>query len=310
MSRKTTVQPPPSAEASRNPPEAGPRRAASPTVPSVGSSPLLADMDVPVGSDELTVRPRQTRSAVRDSLGESETRLMVSVVAQFEPLRAGLVQMLASATDLEVVHQAASVTGLVNGRGPGADVVVADLQTLATGLCPLEQCAEWLRVQKVVFLELSGSTTLRADAFKWLTLAECFGLLGMEGSLNRLAEVIRLVAAGAFTCDMAIVKLLFARLSEWADETSGDIPSTEQLSLREAEVLQLVARGLTNKEIAEQMVLSEGTVKAHVSHIMTKLAVGSRPLLVRYALTQTLVPLLDGNAIASRVYSQEGEPHA
>jgi DNA-binding NarL/FixJ family response regulator len=255
------------------------------------------------------VRAKKGSSSSREGLEEGEAKLMVSVVAEFEPLRAGLVQTLASATDLDVVHQAASVTGLVNGRSPQADVVVADLRTLAVGLSPLEQCAEWLRVQKVVFLERSGSTALRTDAIKWLMHAECFGLLGTEGSLNRLAEVIRLVAAGAFTCDMAVIKPLFARLSEWAEETSDDIPCTQQLSLREAEVLELVARGLTNKEIAEQMVLSEGTVKAHVSHIMTKLAVGNRPLLVRYALTQALVPLLDGNAIASRVYSQESEPH-
>jgi DNA-binding NarL/FixJ family response regulator len=308
MSRKTSVQPPPSAEVSSNPHEAGLRRAASPTVPSLGSTPSPADVDVSVGSDDLMVRGRQSRSSVRDGLEETEARLMVSVVAQFEPLRAGLIQMLASATDLEVVHQAASVTGLVTGRGSGADVVVADLQTLATGLCTLEQCVEWLRVQKVVFLELSGSTGLRADTIKWLMHAECFGLLGTEGSLNRLPEVIRLVAAGAFTCDMAVIKSLFERIGEWADETPADIPSTERLSLREAEVLQLVARGLTNKEIAEKLVLSEGTVKAHVSHIMTKLAVGSRPLLVRYALRQALVPLFDGTLIASGVYSQRSEP--
>jgi DNA-binding NarL/FixJ family response regulator len=309
MRRKTRVQAPPSAEAADNPSEAGFRRAGSPTVPSVGNSAVPADMEASRGSEELIVRPRKGSRSVRDGSEEGEAKLMVSVVAEFEPLRAGLVQTLASAIDLEVVQQAASVTGLVNGRSPQADVVVADLRTLAVGLCPLEQCAEWLRVQKVVFLDLAGSTALRRDAIKWLMHAECFGFLGTEGSLNRLAEVIRLVAAGAFTCDMAVIKPLFARLSEWADETSDHSPSTEKLSLREAEVLQLVARGLTNKEIAEEMVLSEGTVKAHVSHIMTKLAVGTRPLLVRYALTRALVPLLDGNAIASGVYSQRSQPH-
>jgi DNA-binding NarL/FixJ family response regulator len=309
MRRKTSGQAPPSPEAADNPSEAGFRRAGSPTLSSVGNSAMPADIEVSRRSEELIVRPKKSRSSSREGLEEGEAKLMVSVVAEFEPLRAGLVQTLASATDLEVVQQAASVTGLVNGRSSHADVVVADLQTIAGGLSPLEQCAEWLRVQKVVFLERSGSTALRTDTIKWLMHAECFGLLGTEGSLNRLAEVIRLVASGAFTCDMAVIKPLFARLSEWADETFDESPSTERLSLREAEVLQLVARGLTNKAIAEQMVLSEGTVKAHVSHIMTKLAVGSRPLLVRYALRQAVVPLLDGNAIASGVYSQQNQPH-
>ena len=66
------------------------------------------------------------------------------------------------------------------------------------------------------------------------------------------------------------------------------------------EVLGLVARGFSNKEIAQDLFLSEGTVKAHVSHIMAKLGVDRRTDLVRYALTTGLIPLGDEPADGMR----------
>ena len=65
----------------------------------------------------------------------------------------------------------------------------------------------------------------------------------------------------------------------------------EDLSERELDVLRLVAEGLSNRQVAEQLFLTEGTVKIHVSHIMNKLAVERRTELVRYALSRGLVPL-------------------
>jgi DNA-binding NarL/FixJ family response regulator len=58
-------------------------------------------------------------------------------------------------------------------------------------------------------------------------------------------------------------------------------------------VLGLVARGYSNKEVAHELFLSEGTVKAHVSHIMAKLSVDRRTDLVRFALSTGLIPLTE-----------------
>ena len=64
------------------------------------------------------------------------------------------------------------------------------------------------------------------------------------------------------------------------------------LSGREVEVLTLVAQGRSNKEIAEELFVSQGTVKIHVSHIMTKLGLDRRTELVRFALASGLAPLV------------------
>ena len=120
------------------------------------------------------------------------------------------------------------------------------------------------------------------------------GFLLKDGSTSRLIEAIRLVAQGTFVCETELIRHILTRLTQWASY-SAEEPSRngQQLSERETEVLALVARGFSNKEIAGELFLSEGTVKAHVSHIMAKLAVDRRTDLVRYALTTGLIPLSD-----------------
>jgi DNA-binding CsgD family transcriptional regulator len=97
---------------------------------------------------------------------------------------------------------------------------------------------------------------------------------------------VQLVAGGMFVSQMDAIRPLLARLSLFAGSADDDAPAAGQLSPRELEVLRLVADGMDNRTIAERMVLSEGTVKAHVSHILAKLSVRTRAELVRYALTR------------------------
>ncbi len=91
---------------------------------------------------------------------------------------------------------------------------------------------------------------------------------------------------------MDVIRHILTRLSKLA--TYSETPEDAgPLSEREVEVLQLVAQGRSNREIARELFLSEGTVKIHVSHIMSKLALDRRTELVRYALSKGLVPLED-----------------
>lgn len=70
-----------------------------------------------------------------------------------------------------------------------------------------------------------------------------------------------------------------------ADDSSGD------LSERELDVLRLIARGMSNKQIADELVIAEGTVKSHVSNILSKLHLAHRTQAALYALRRRLVPL-------------------
>lgn len=213
--------------------------------------------------------------------------LKIFILAKFEPLRLGLVQSLA-ASDIEIVGDAASLDALVGYARTGkVDVFVVDLQTLVSEADWVVRLDAWLRGQQVIFLGSPGGGAIPAEAVQLLMQQESFGFLAGDGSSARLLEAIRLVAAKTFVCDMALIRPFLARLERWsrAMQTQTD-PGPERLTPRESEVLALVAEGLTNGEIARRLVLSEGTVKAHISHIMARLRIEQRVGLVRYALSR------------------------
>jgi NarL family two-component system response regulator LiaR len=75
-------------------------------------------------------------------------------------------------------------------------------------------------------------------------------------------------------------------------QRSSDLPPTEEpLTEREVDVLRLVARGLSNQEIAETLFIGEGTVRTHVSNILSKLHLANRTQAALYALREGLAPL-------------------
>ena len=102
-----------------------------------------------------------------------------------------------------------------------------------------------------------------------------------------LVSAIRAAARGQTTLHPSVA----ARLVRGVDHPSEDWLS--DLSERELDVLRLIARGMSNKEIANELVISEGTVKSHVSNILSKLHLAHRTQAALYALKRKLVPLDD-----------------
>jgi DNA-binding NarL/FixJ family response regulator len=121
---------------------------------------------------------------------------------------------------------------------------------------------------------------------------ETVGFIFKDGPASRLLEAIRLVNASTFVCETEVIRHILTRLSQWATY-SEEGHNGAQLSDREMEVLTLVTQGASNKAIAQELFLSEGTVKAHVSHIMSKVGADRRTDLVRYALTHGMVRAVD-----------------
>jgi DNA-binding NarL/FixJ family response regulator len=107
------------------------------------------------------------------------------------------------------------------------------------------------------------------------------GFMFRTGSAKRLVRAVELVGTGTFVCETDVIKTALGRLAKSAVSV---VNTDGQLSERELEVLALVARGRTNREIARELYVSEGTIKAHVSHIMGKAGVERRSSLVKYAL--------------------------
>jgi NarL family two-component system response regulator LiaR len=117
--------------------------------------------------------------------------------------------------------------------------------------------------------------------------AGALGYLLKNASPQALLQAIRDVHRGEPSMSSAIASKLVLELQQ-----SSDLPPTEEpLTEREMDVLRLVAHGLTNQEIADKLVLGEGTVRTHVSSILKKLHLANRTQAALYALREGLAPL-------------------
>ncbi len=110
-----------------------------------------------------------------------------------------------------------------------------------------------------------------------------------DSSPEELVQAIRQVYQGESSLHPVIARKVLQELSRPSDRP----PTPDPLTEREAEVLRLVAQGRDNREIAEQLVITEATVRTHVSNIMSKLHLASRTQAALYALREGLASLDD-----------------
>ena len=185
----------------------------------------------------------------------------------------------------QVVATAANGTDALN-RAPAAkpNVVVLDLQIPApTGVEVTAALVQADPTVRVLILSASGEQDDVLNAVK----AGATGYLVKSASREELVDAVHRVAGGdtVFTPGLAgLVLGEYRRLSD-APAAAGDTP---RLTERETEVLRLVAKGLSYKQIADRLVLSHRTVQNHVQNTLRKLQMHNRVELVRYAIEQGL----------------------
>ena len=204
--------------------------------------------------------------------------IRVALVDDQAMVRVGLRMILESEGDISVVAEATSGTEaarIVAAHSP--DVVLMDVRM--PGMDGLTATREVLAAHpesRIVIL-----TTFDDDEYVYEALragASGFLLKSVEG--DALVAAVRVVAAGEALLAPEVTRRVieqFARTAPLRDE--DHVPSAAaigDLSDREVEVLRLMARGLSNQEIASQLYVSSTTVKTHVSHILTKLGVRDR----------------------------------
>ena len=215
------------------------------------------------------------------------------VVANFEPMRRGLAKTLAEAPGITLLGEAPSLEAMLEEEGYRADVLVLDLIVVqhADTSDVNRRLLKWAPQMKVLFLgDSQGAAEQGFESIAPTMLLNTVGFIYRTGSAARLVNAVELVASGVFVCETEVIKRTLGRLAKTA---ATPLPSPEgPLSEREIEVLSLVARGWSNREIAHELFVMEGTAKAHVSRIMAKIGVDRRAGLVRYAI-ENGIPLAE-----------------
>jgi DNA-binding NarL/FixJ family response regulator len=133
-------------------------------------------------------------------------------------------------------------------------------------------------------------TTFDLDEYVYEALrAGAGGFMLKDASPGQLAEAVRTVAAGEQLLAPAVTRRLVERFVRRPAPGAGADETFAELTERELEVLELIARGLSNGEIADQLFLSEATVKTHVTRILSKLGLRDRVQAVVLAYERGLV---------------------
>ena len=211
--------------------------------------------------------------------------IRVVIVDDQDMVRTGLRMVLESEDDVAVAAEASDgeeAIRIVGRERP--DVVLMDVRMPGTdGLEATRRITESHEDVAVIVL-----TTFDLDEYVYGALrAGASGFLLKDAPADDLINAIRVVAGGEALIAPAITKRL---ISEFASRPEATPPvGLDTVTEREVEVLRLVARGLTNAEIAEELFVGESTVKTHVSHLLMKLEARDRVQLVVVAYESGLV---------------------
>ena len=203
--------------------------------------------------------------------------ITVLIVDDHPVVRAGLRGMLANEADIEVVGEAASAEeAVVMTHALNPVVVLMDLRMPGGGVEATVRLAEQKPESRVLVLTTYGSDDQILSAVE----AGATGYLLKHAERGELLQAIRSAAVGETVLAPSVAARLTKRVRS---------PKRDSLSTREAEVLRLVARGLTNSAIGAALFISEATVKTHLLRIFGKLGVDDRTAAVMAAINRGLI---------------------
>lgn len=214
------------------------------------------------------------------------TPVKLLLVDDHEIVRAGLRMLFSAEPDVQIVGEAASGREAVERvRQLAPDVVLMDVAM------PDMNGIEATRRIKEASPEVAVlALTMYEDEEYFFEMlgAGASGYVPKRAAPDDLLSAIRVVSQGDVFIYPSMAKLLVKDFLRRAEDTAP--PDSELLTAREREVLACIADGLTNREIAEQLVISVKTVDRHRENLMRKLNMHNRVELVRYAIEKGLIP--------------------
>ncbi len=205
--------------------------------------------------------------------------LRVLVVDDQQIVREGLATILDLLEEVSVIGTAengAAAIELVEKRRP--DVVLMDLHMpVLDGVSATRRIlAEHPGTAVLILTTFAGEE----DALEALR-AGALGVLSKDAGRDEIARALHQAAAGHMTLAAPLQERLLAAAAPAPTSSRHELP--DGLTSREAEVLQLIAAGLNNREIAGRLVVSEATVKTHINHLFSKIGARDRAAAINYA---------------------------
>ena len=202
--------------------------------------------------------------------------------------RQGIKKLLEEEPDLQVVGEAADGRDTVKKATElKPDIILMDIAMAnLNGLEATKQIKKVLPESKIIMLTMHKNEEYVLQSFQ----AGASGYILKEGAVEELVSAIRSIHQDKSflspTVSKTLVDAYLRKMETGKTETPFDL-----LTDREREVLQLIAEGFTNREVAKQLFISVKTVEAHRAHIMQKLNIHDIAKLVKYAIQKGLVDL-------------------
>ncbi|UCD43541.1 MAG: response regulator transcription factor [Chloroflexota bacterium] len=214
-------------------------------------------------------------------------KISVLIADDHAIVRNGIAALLATEEDINVIGEASNGKEAVRAASDlHPDVILMDLvMPEMDGIQAIQQIRTDDPDARILVMTSFATDEMVFPAIK----SGALGYLLKDSSPEELVAAIHQVYRGEPSLHPQIARRVLQEISQPPTQTRTDDPLTE----REVEVLKLIARGMSNQEIAEQLVISETTVRTHVSRILSKLHLASRTQAALYALKEGLAELDD-----------------
>jgi NarL family two-component system response regulator LiaR len=216
-----------------------------------------------------------------------KTPIRVLIVDDHTIVRKGITALLSTEPDISVVGEARDgAEAIAQARRLQPEVILMDLvMPEVDGITAIRHIAARQPAINILVLTSFASDDRILSAVK----AGARGYLLKDSSPKELVRAIHQVHRGESSLHPMVARKLLQELSRPAQPSTASTPLTD----RELEVLQLVAQGLSNREIADRLEIKEATVRTHVSNILNKLHLDSRTQAALYALREGLASIDD-----------------